>query len=148
MSGHCRSSSGVEQLTRNEQVRGSNPLSGSNMNRNEDVDAWFAASEHPQLALMREIRDVFLSDERITETIKWKTPTFMYKGNLASINPQAKQFVSLLFHTGARIPGHHPRLSGGGETARYMQIEDSADLVTARPALLAIINAWCDLKDA
>ena len=26
----CRSSSGVEQLTRNEQVRGSNPLFGSN----------------------------------------------------------------------------------------------------------------------
>jgi hypothetical protein len=118
------------------------------MNRNEDVDAWFAASEHPQLALMGEIREVFLSDERIAEAVKWKTPTFMYKGNLASINPQAKQFVSLLFHTGAKIPGDHRRLSGGGETARYMQIKDSADLEAARPDLLAIIAAWCDLKDA
>ncbi len=96
---------------------------------------------------MEMVRKVFLSDNRINESIKWKTPTFTYKGNLASINPQARQFVSLLFHTGASIPGGHPRLSGGGNTARYMQIRDPADLENVRSELEAIIDNWCAMKD-
>ena len=52
------------------------------------------------------------------EMIKWKLPTFMYEGNMASFNPRTKSHVSLMFHTGASIPGDHPRLEGGGDTAR------------------------------
>ncbi|TAL10339.1 MAG: DUF1801 domain-containing protein, partial [Chloroflexota bacterium] len=63
-----------------------------------EVDTWFDGSSHPQLELMRAVRGVILSaDPRVTETIKWKTPTFAYRGNIVSINPQAKAYVSLLF---------------------------------------------------
>ncbi|MGH3668778.1 MAG: hypothetical protein ACRDU7_10830, partial [Acidimicrobiia bacterium] len=47
----------------------------------------------------------------------WSTPTYSYLGNIFSFNP-AKKFVSLLFHTGAQIPGDHPALEGDTETAR------------------------------
>jgi hypothetical protein len=47
-----------------------------------------------------------------------ESPTFVYEGNLASFNPCAKRGVSLLFHTGASIPGRHRRVVGGGDT-RY-----------------------------
>ena len=64
------------------------------------------------------------ADERMTESIKWKSPTFEYRGNLASIDPKAKKHVSVLFHTGASIPGEHPILEGGGDVARYIRFAD------------------------
>jgi hypothetical protein len=113
-----------------------------------DVDAWFEAGVHPLKDLMQEVRGAVLgADPRITESIKWKTPTFAFKGNIASINPQAKQFVSLMFHRGAEIPGDWPHLQGGGEIARYMRFNDSADLASQRDELQAIVRAWCALKD-
>jgi uncharacterized protein YdhG (YjbR/CyaY superfamily) len=53
------------------------------MTRNSGVDAWFAATARPLDAAMQRVRDIILTvDPRITESIKWKTPTFAYKGNI------------------------------------------------------------------
>jgi hypothetical protein len=93
-------------------------------------------------------RDIILgADDRIGEVIKWSTPTFVYKGNLASFQPRAKRFVSILFHEGASIPGEHPLLEGGGDHARYARIADEGELETRRPELEAIVRAWCDSRD-
>lgn len=117
------------------------------MNTNPEVDAWFQAKQHPQEAPMQLVRDIILGvDERITETIKWSTPTFMYEGNIASFNP-AKKFVSLLFHTGAKIPGSHPGLEGDGDTARVMRFEDLQAVEDARGELESVIRAWIAWKD-
>jgi len=98
---------------------------------------------------MRAVRDVILStDPRVTETIKWQSPTFVYQGNIASINPQAKAYVSLMFHRGAEISGDHPELQGGGETARYMRFDSVEDVAAKRPALAAVVRAWCADRDA
>ena len=117
------------------------------MNRNPEVDRWFDEAAHPLDELMRRTRDVILAaDERVTESIKWKTPTFSYKGNIASFNP-SKRFVSLLFHRGAEIPGEHPRLEGDGRLARTMRFADLDQLEAGRGELAAVIRAWCDSKD-
>ncbi len=114
----------------------------------DEVDAWFEGSSHPQLELMRAVRGVILSaDARDTESIKWKTPTFAYLGNIVSINPQAKSYVSLLFHTGARISGDHLILEGGDGTARYVRIDSAADLEAKSAALTAVIRGWCADRD-
>jgi hypothetical protein len=113
------------------------------MNHDPEVDAWFGDFEHPLKAAMERVREMILSDERMTETIKWKSPTFMYEGNMASLNPRTKAHVSLMFHTGASIPGDHPRLEGGGETARYMKFSDLADVEAAASELMAVVEAWC-----
>ena len=118
------------------------------MNRNPEVDAWFSEYEHPLHQAMQRVREIILSDSRMTETIKWKSPTFMYKGNMASFNPRTKAHVSLMFHTGASIPGNHPRLEGGGDTARYIKFADSDDVAAAEQELLAIVAAWCASRDA
>jgi len=117
------------------------------MNTNPEVDAWFAEYEHPVKDAMLAVREIVLSDGRMSETIKWKSPTFIYKGNLASFNPRTKAHVSLMFHTGATIPGDHPRLIGGGETARYMTFGNLADVESARYELLDIVNLWCISRD-
>jgi hypothetical protein len=119
------------------------------MNRNPDVEAWMTAYENPKKEVVARVREVILeADPRITETIKWQTPTFVYKGNLASFQPRAKQFASLLFHEGASIPGAFARLQGGGDHARYMQITDLADADAVADELGAVVRAWCDARDA
>ena len=113
------------------------------MPSNPEVDAWFDDHDHPMREAMLRVREIILGDERITETIKWKSPTFMYEGNMASFNPRTKAHVSLMFHTGASIPGEHPRLEGGGETARYMKFADMDDVEMARADIEAVVDAWC-----
>ena len=82
----------------------------------------------------------------MTESIKWKSPTFEYKGNLASIDPKAKKHVSVLFHTGATIPGDHPILEGGGNVARYIRFPDLATVERRQAELAAVVRAWCDSR--
>ncbi|HET9497299.1 MAG TPA: DUF1801 domain-containing protein [Candidatus Limnocylindria bacterium] len=119
------------------------------MNRSPDVNAWLDRYDNPQKPVVLRVREVILdADPRIEEVVKWSTPTFVYRGNLASFQPRAKQFASLLFHEGASIPGDFTRLSGGGEHARYMQIVDLADAEAVADELRAIVRAWCDARDA
>jgi len=114
-----------------------------------EVDAWFERYDNPMKEVVLRTREVILAaDARIGETIKWSTPTFTYRGNLASFQPRAKQFASLLVHTGASIPGEHPLLEGGGDVARYVRLADLEAVERERPALEALVRAWCDSRDA
>ena len=111
-----------------------------------DVDAWFAAKNHPQEVPLQRVRRIILdADPRVSETIKWSTPTFMYEGNIVSFNP-AKHFVSLLFHRGAEIPGDHPRLEGEGSAARTMRFADLDEVNAGADDLEAVIRAWIEMK--
>jgi hypothetical protein len=115
--------------------------------RNPEVDAWFEKKQHPMEEAMRAVREVSLSaDSRITESIKWSTPTYSYEGNIFSFNP-AKKFVSLLFHTGAKIPGNHPGLEGEGDTARVMRFADADEVRKRSSELTEVLVAWCRWKD-
>lgn len=116
------------------------------MATNPEVDAWFERYEHPAKDAMLRVREIILDDERMTEAIKWKSPTFVFEGNMASFNPRTKAHVSLMFHTGASIPGDHPRLEGGGDTARYMKFADLADVEATRGELADIVTAWCESR--
>lgn len=116
------------------------------MNRSPAVDQWLDDADHPLDALMRRARDIILgADDRVTESIKWNTPTFAYNGNIASFNP-SKRVVSIMFHRGSEIPGDHPRLEGDGKLVRTMRFTDPADLEAGRAELEAVIHAWCDWK--
>jgi hypothetical protein len=120
--------------------------SNTHVPRNPDVDRWFEEAERPQADLLQRVREIILgADGRVTESIKWKTPTFAYKGNIASFNP-SKRLVSLMFHRGAEIPGDHPRLEGDGKLARTMRFYGVEDLEAGRAELEAVIRAWCDAK--
>jgi hypothetical protein len=116
------------------------------MNHNADVDRWFDERGHPLDAVMRRARDVILgADPRVTETIKWKTPTFEFRGNIASFNP-SKQHVSILFHRGAEIPGDHKLLEGDGKLVRTARFADLEELEASRAELAGVIQAWCAWK--
>lgn len=117
--------------------------------RDPAVDEWLATRGHPQAALMKEVREVILgADSRVAECVKWSCPTFMYEGNIVSINPQAKSFVSLMFHTGGMIPTALPQLTGTGATCKYMRFDDAADLAAREKDLVEVVQAWCAWKSA
>jgi hypothetical protein len=116
------------------------------VNRNPDVDRWLDEADHPLDATMRRAREIILgADDRVTESVKWKTPTFSFKGNIASFNP-SKNLVSIMFHRGSEIPGDHPRLEGDGKLVRTMRFSDLDELEAGRADLEAVIRAWCELK--
>ena len=118
------------------------------MAKGNDVEAWLASADHPLLPAIRALRKAILAaDERIEECIKWKSPTFTYRGNFASINPRTKAHVSLMIHRGAALPGRHRRLEGGGETVRYVRFADAAEVRAARADIRALVEAWCALRD-
>ena len=117
--------------------------------RNPAVNAWFARLEHPLKEEMVQVREIILAaDERMEESVKWSTPTFSFKGNLASFIPQAKKSVSLMFHTGADIPGEHPRLEGDAARVRTMRFADLKEIKKHRRDLERVVRAWCKLKAA
>jgi len=117
-------------------------------NRDPAVDAWFETYDNPQKELAQAVRGTILdADPRLTETIKWKAPTFMYKGNLASFYPRSTQHVSLMFHTGAVLPDPTGLLEGEGDTSRVSRFLDEDDLVSKTEALRGLVVAWIELKD-
>jgi hypothetical protein len=114
--------------------------------KSAEVDAWFDALDHPLKEAMLRVRRIILgADHRITETIKWKSPTFVVQGSIASIDPRTKKHVNLLFHQGASLPGKHLHLEGGGATVRYMRFADLEDVRAKKTDLEAAVRAWCEL---
>jgi hypothetical protein len=117
------------------------------MNKSTEVDAWFENFEHPLKDAMLLVRDIILkADDRMTEVVKWSTPTFVFKGNLASLQPRSKRFVSLMFHHGATVPGDHPFLEGDAAQVRVMRLADIVEVGARRKALEAVVRSWCELK--
>lgn len=113
--------------------------------KNPDVDAWMAAYDNPMKPVVAAMRDIILdADARVTETIKWQAPTFVYEGNIASFFPKSKQHASLMFHKGAEIPGNFPNLLGDGKEARTFKVIDLDDLASKQDELRGIVRAWCD----
>ena len=117
------------------------------MGRDAAVEAWFEQYANPQKPVVERVREIILTaDARITESVKWSTPTFSYRGNLVSFQPRATKVVSLLFHEGASIPGDHPRLEGDGPHVRTMRFADMADAERGAAELQAVVRAWCDAR--
>ena len=109
-----------------------------------EVDAWLEARSVEAMQVAREI--VLDSDQRVTETIKWSTPTFVYEGNILSFT-LSKEGVGLMFHKGVEIPGNHPLMTGDGKLVRTMRFADAEQVESARGEIQRAVVAWCDWRD-
>jgi hypothetical protein len=117
------------------------------VSRNPEVDRWFEQRDPESTEPMQRAREIILAaDNRVTETVKWSTPTFVYKGNIISFTP-SKTGVGLMFHRGAEIPGKHPRMEGDGKLVRTMRFTDTDDVAEGRSDIEAAVVAWCDWRD-
>ena len=118
------------------------------MNKNPKVDDYMQALDNPLKDIWEQVRDVILGvDPKMEEDIKWKAPTFIYKGNLATFNPRAKSHVNLMFHYGAQIPDPDGVLEGDAKEVRVLRITDSEALARKRAGLEKVVRNWIQLKD-
>ncbi|MCB0395402.1 MAG: DUF1801 domain-containing protein [Flavobacteriales bacterium] len=119
------------------------------MKKNPAVDEYLKKKDHPMTDEINQVREIILTtDDRIEETIKWSSPTFIYKGNMASYFMNAKTFVSLMFHKGATIKDPHNLLEGDGKEARVARFEDAKDITKKKKALQAVVKEWIKTQDA
>src|SRR5688572_31661184 len=117
------------------------------MAKSKEVEAWLSRYENPMKPVVERIRAIVLgADPRIDECIKWQAPTFTYEGNLASFFPKSKAHASLMFHSGAKIPGTHPRLEGDAELGRSLKIASVEDANAAKGDIEKVVKAWCDWR--
>jgi hypothetical protein len=108
------------------------------------VERWYRLWDNPMKPVALAMRDIILAaDPRIEEQLKWQAPTFVYQGSLATFFPGAKKHASLMFHLGAKIPGHFPRLVGTGDASRAMKLASVEEVEDARDELTAIVRSWC-----
>lgn len=99
------------------------------MNINPKVDAFLKAKKHPLTNEIQRVREIILgTNDKIEEDIKWSSPTFMYKGNIASFFMNAKKNISLMFHKGALIKDKSSLLEGDGKEARVVRFTDLKDI--------------------
>ncbi len=118
------------------------------MNFNSEVDEFLEKKGHPMTAEINAVREIILStDDRIEECIKWSSPTFMYKGNIASFFMNAKKFVSLMFHKGAMIPDESGLLQGDGKESRVARFQDLEDIKSKSNNLQEVIRQWINIQD-
>ena len=118
------------------------------MNKNPQVDEFMANLKHPLKDEMQRVREIILEvDQKMTEVIKWGGPTFIYKGNLATLTPRSKRFVNLFFQTGATIPNGHGLLEGDAKEVRVARFHDMNDVKQKEKALRAVVREWIRLKD-
>ena len=118
------------------------------MKINPEVDQFLAKKNHPLTDEINEVRKIILqTDDRIEETIKWSSPTFMYKGNIASFFMNAKKFVSLMFHKGSLIKDPSGLLEGEGKEGRVARFENLADIEKKKADLQQVIREWITMQD-
>jgi len=109
------------------------------MNINPKVDEYLQKKNHPMTAELQRVREIILeTDDKVEETIKWSSPTFMYKGNIASYFMNAKKFVSLMFHKGAFIEDKNGLLEGDGKESRVARFQDLNDIEVKKEALQSV----------
>lgn len=113
-----------------------------------EVDAWMARYDNPMRDVVQRVRQIMLqTDDRITETVKWQTPTFVYKGYLASFYPKSLSVATLMFHAGRSIPGSFPHVEVAGSESTMMRIVSIAEAEERRDELTRIVAAWIALRD-
>ena len=97
---------------------------------------------------IRRVRDIILNtDPRIEEVIKWNSPTFIYKGNMASYFMNAKKHVSLMFHKGALIKDKSGLLEGDGKEGRTAKFSTMEEIESRKADLESVVREWIRMQD-
>jgi hypothetical protein len=120
------------------------------------VGEYIAQLEGPLAKAIEAVRQVFLkTDKMVGEQIKWNSPAFYYTGDMKPFDPKEykrdiavvniykKEYVLLIFPTGARIKDSYGILEGTYTDGRRMvKIASVDDLRSKEKALQQVIKDW------
>ena len=118
------------------------------VNNTKQVDEFMEKLDHPFKVEVQTLREIIKNvNEGITEEIKWKAPSFNYKGYMATFNLWAKQHVHLIFHNGAIVNDKSGLLEGNYADRRMVYFSDMQDVNAKKSALENIVKEWVNLMD-
>jgi hypothetical protein len=120
------------------------------------VDEYMQQLDHPLAQAVEALRQVFLkTNKEIGEQIKWNSVSFHYTGEMKAFDPKEykrdiavvnlskKDFILLVFPTGARVKDGSGILEGTYTDGRRMvKILDLKDLKGKEKALQQVIKEW------
>ena len=114
-----------------------------------EVEAWFTRYDNPKRDVVLRVRHMVLGvDPRIREVIKWNTPTFVYRGNMASIYPLSLDHATLVFHQGQHLPGRFEHAAPDGDHARIIRVTSFEEAEERRDVIESLVGAWIAWREA
>jgi hypothetical protein len=112
------------------------------------VDEFMAALDHPFKAEVQAVREIIKGvNKHITEEVKWRAPSFSYKGYLATFNLWATEHVHLVFHNGAILDPKNRILEGEYPDRRMVYFANMDEVRSKKPALVKAVKEWIRLMD-
>ena len=120
----------------------------SNKTNTEIVNEFMDNLDHPFKAEVQAVREIILNvNDQITEEIKWKAPSFSYKGYMVTFNLWARQHVHLVFHNGAILDHSSGLLEGNYPDRRMVYFSNMDDVKSKKSTLEKLVREWVELMD-
>ena len=103
----------------------------------EEVDHFLDELDHPLKAEVQMIREIIKNvNNEITEQIKWKAPSFSYRGEyLVTFNLRDQQKIHLVFHNPQIANVKSRLLEGDYEDRRMTYFADENDIKAKKATL-------------
>lgn len=121
---------------------------GSPVSRADAVEAFLRELSHPLTAEIEAVRSIIKgADKNINEEVKWKAPSFNFKGEyLVTFNLRDAKRIHLVFHN-AMIPKvKSDLLEGDYKDRRMMYLADMKDIKAKKSELEKILKQLIKLN--
>lgn len=121
---------------------------GSPVSRTDKVDEFLRELNHPLTAEIEAVRSIIKGvNKDIAEEVKWKAPSFNYKGEyLVTFNLWETKHIHLVFHNPHIAKVKSALLEGNYENRRMMYLSDMKDIKAKKAALEKILKDLIKLQ--
>lgn len=121
---------------------------GSPVSRTDAVDKFLLELSHPLRAEVEAVRSIIKSVSRdINEEVKWKAPSFNYKGEyLVTFNLRDTKQIHLVFHNPEIPKVKSELLKGDYKDRRMLYFADMKDIKAKKPELERILKQLIKLN--
>src|SRR6185436_2566710 len=115
---------------------------GSPVSRTDKVDEFMQALDHPFKAEVQVVRDIIKGvDKDIAEEVKWKAPSFNYKGEyLVTFNLREEKRIHLVFHNPMISRVKSELLEGDYVDRRMVYFVNMQDIKSNKSALEKVLK--------
>ena len=121
---------------------------GSPVSRTDKVDAFLRELNHPLTAEIEAVRSIIKGvNKDIAEEVKWRAPSFNYKGNyLVTFNLWETNRIHLVFHNPMISKVKSGLLEGEYKDRRMMYLADMKEIKAKKSALEKILKDLIKLQ--
>jgi hypothetical protein len=119
-------------------------------NRSQEVERFMEGLDHPLKEEIGRLREAILdSNDRITEHIKWKAPSFRYAGeDRVTFRLHPAERSQLVFHRGAKVKDDAAEFAFEDDTGLLQWVAQDRAVVAMRDAearqgdVVEVVNRW------